>query len=650
MEQLGIYLSRTQTEIHQQVIAEMDNGLYLLELGIERQAEELNKQIEQVVRQEIKKELQGRIQETAEKETAIQWQGVWLIGEQKRTGRGSWQAKAAMAVIGVILLMAGLQLYSSYHASKRNKDNGIKVEDVVIDLAADSRLRPIASAELPAEMKEWLEAGEVAEQQIEAGNKQALLVRAKAFEQLLLLEDAKQDYEQYLKEYPNDREISKQLRQLDRKLAKQVAPPLSPYQKLQVAIDEYLTASRTSNGEAVNKASSEMAEIAEEIKAKGDSLGIDLVSYYSSVSIEQLEPLQQARNLRREVEFGDATDRLDELTLKAEQAKKVFEQLEARLEVELTNVELIRCLNRKRQMQMVEPLLNTGIRYAIDNHYIFLHSRFLTLQGELYSNLGNYSATITTFESAINVATPLGTPELFLRPSLWLAMINTTINNNILTFQQAYNTVLLARGLDRPIYEIQPITLLGISANVLKYSSIAERYFQRAIKLANRQNNYSYSALAHAYLGLVRVEQKRFQEAENEFFQAHITSNKLTDIGAQTYARFLVTAYQARAMKLMGKLDYAIELYQTALSLAEKANIFKELILSLILSQLHQGLGECYMEKRNRDAAETEMVASLQLADEAKKKFQTGNPFLTFATTTKTSREQLEFIRCCFKE
>src|SRR5439155_23500611 len=123
------------------------------------------------------------------------------------------------------------------------------------------------------------------------------------------------------------------------------------------------------------------------------------------------------------------------------------------------------------------------------------------------------------------------------------------------------------------------------------------------------QNSAPYLSVSLSFLGIIRSEQGNFADSEESFTRANTYLNEITDTKARDYTEFAVTGYYARSLFLQGKVDRSMELYKQALSLGQKTNVQQK----LALSQLHQGLGECFMALGEHKLAETELQAAIHL-------------------------------------
>jgi hypothetical protein len=78
---------------------------------------------------------------------------------------------------------------------------------------------------------------------------------------------------------------------------------------------------------------------------------------------------------------------------------------------------------------------------------------------------------------------------------------------------------------------------------------------------------------------------------------------------------------------MAGKANQAISSYNQALAFAAQANIKQ----NLMLSQFHQGLGECLKAKGDIAHSETELAMAKSLANIARDHCETNNALLSFA-------------------
>ncbi|MEW6737996.1 MAG: hypothetical protein AB1489_42355, partial [Acidobacteriota bacterium] len=471
----------------------------------------------------------------------------------------------------------------------------------------------------------------------------ALFVRAVSSEKLFLLKDAKSDYQNYLSIYSNSEhrpEVTRRLTSLTVHLNQNITAKPTSYEQLDRHIDDYLTALQTGNSLGASNALTGAEQIANEIAAKtGDRFGLDLVSYYRTVPLTNINQLREARKLRADVEAISIIDYFDDAIKKAGHAKTLFNSVGATCETLKTDVQLAKYLNKSDALKDAQILLDASIPQVAEKQYLFIHAWLLYWKGELHCNTSQFNQAIESYENCIRIAKPLDAPNFLVSPLVMLSSIYYTTNDNERAFELAYQAMETSLAIGRPL-PIQLVQVMGISAFNLKFQSLAQTYLDHSVKLAEAQNNNSYLVMSHIFSGITQAEQHHTAEAEIGFAKAFEALSKIADQKARDRMEYAVTGYYARAQMIAGNVDKATELYVRSLELAEKTNLQQK----LALSQLHQGLGECLIAKGNIDRAKIELEMAIAFDKEAQKNFEYNNALLTFAVSNKVSQELLRSL------
>jgi tetratricopeptide (TPR) repeat protein len=470
---------------------------------------------------------------------------------------------------------------------------------------------------------------------------EALYERGVCFEQLLFLEQARNDFQRFLAlspDSPRELKVKNRLLALSSRID-QPSPVQTRYDLLESAIDDYLSATISSNKTVADDFLRTAEKIAAEMATlTGERFGLDLVSFYRTVPAHSVEQFIKARKLYKEaretIKLNDYTQGLEI----ASKAKTAFDRLDSNLEIEKTEILIGKSLVKLSRSKEAEKILKKGgIKAAITNH-LYSHAQFLGWLGENYSNISNYTHAVEILEQAIQVVRPLDVPEFSNSLSMLLSSIYSVTNDNERAFLMAHKTLEEAIRTNHP-FSIQVIDVLGLSAFNLGFPALAENYLKKAIELASNQQKFPHIAMANTYLGIIMAEQRKDNEAEQSFQKAFQSLYKIEDKTIRIQLEFMVTGYHARAQMLTGNSKQAVDLYTKALTLGEKGKIEEK----IILSQMRQGLGECLAALGNYKGAESEFRAALSLRQSAQT-IEQNNSLLSFSVTNKSLEEQIRLL------
>jgi tetratricopeptide (TPR) repeat protein len=501
--------------------------------------------------------------------------------------------------------------------------------------------------ELGTELSATTDAFEEAEAILKENPQQeeALLKRAASLEKLMLFEDAKKDYIRLLEvngARGSRAEVEKRLRAIDELLSS--SKPVSPsrYELLDQEIDKYLSALKVGDRSGAKTAIKNAEAIALEMFEKtGERFGLDLVSYYRVLPAGYIEPLLEARRLRNEVTKTKSFEGFTKALENAIKAKNVFHRFASDCDVEQVDIVVVKYLIKVGSLYDAENLIEENIQSSSSRKHLFSHAQFLHKQGVYLSDNSKFNDAIKALKEAVELAGPLDVPQFILLPSLILTNIYHVTNENAKAFKEAHRALQSAQATNQKDVYWQLLQVLGISAYNLGYSSLTDVCLNRLITLAREQKHYSYLAMTHAFLGIVRAEQARYQESDNNFAIAMQSLQQIEDKKSRLWFEFNVNGYYARSQMLASNVNKAIELYTRTLAIAEESNVQQK----LALSQLHQGLGECLITRGDLKWAESELALATSLDKEARAQFEENNSLLSFATTRKSPAEQLQMLK-----
>ncbi|MEW6737255.1 MAG: hypothetical protein AB1489_38575 [Acidobacteriota bacterium] len=412
---------------------------------------------------------------------------------------------------------------------------------------------------------------------------------------------------------------------------------LTRYERLDQQLDLYLASLQTGNKREADQALASVTAIAEEMAVKtGDLLGRDLLANYQLISDNNVRSLQEARRLQKEVETTIVGDQYSLALQKADQALNLFNQLNINCETERTHIQIAKYLIKSGKYDQANEIIRVTLAQAVKYRHIYYQAQLLNWRGESFSATSDFRAASESFETAIELAESLELKLFFIGPSMALAGIYHLTNNNEAALACAEKTLAIARPINHK-YTAQLLQIAGISAFNLNRRLVAQQYLNDAIMVSRDQANPAYLAMSYTLFGIIQAEQGKAYEADINLKAARQALAQIKDPISHISMNAMVTGYYARVQMLAGNSEAAIELYQNALLLAQQINIQQK----LMLSQLHQGLGECLMAKSNYRESAQQLALAVALDQEARANSEISNPLLTFAVTRRSSKEQL---------
>ncbi|MEW6737997.1 MAG: hypothetical protein AB1489_42360, partial [Acidobacteriota bacterium] len=412
------------------------------------------------------------------------------------------------------------------------------------------------------------------------------------------------------------------------------------YEQLDKHLDLYLANLQVGNESEAKRAIETAAAIGEEMATKtGDMVGRDTVSYYRAIPVAAIGSLQQARRLRAEAEATISGDQYSAALQKTQASRDIFTALASNCEIERTTIQIARFLIKNARFKEAQAIIDENLQRTVDAHHLFNHAQLLNWRGSGLSATSQFNEAVEALEASIQEAQSLEVPLYTLGPSMTLAGIYYVTDNNKAAFERARKALELARPINHR-YALQLLQIAGMSAFNINNSALAESYLQDAITFSEKQGNVVELIKSRTFLGIIHAEQSHIDKAQISVASAVGDLDKIKDDRARSQTSAIVLGYYARIQTLAGNVDRAIELYDQSLDLAKKANIQQ----NLMLSQLHQGLGESLLKKGDYSRAESELALAVALDRKANKNLEQNNALLTFAISRKSSGELLRSL------
>ena len=426
------------------------------------------------------------------------------------------------------------------------------------------------------------------------------------------------------------------------RMSSPVATPFSTYEQIDQAIDNYLAARLASNTTEAIEILHSAEHIAHQMTLKtGDRFGEDIISYYRGIPSAAVEPLQEARKLRTEVQLMLAGSDYLAALRKLHRAKILFTDWSADIEVIATDGEMARYLDKTGRQIEAKRLMDRAVaRTTITNH-LFLKAQSLCFRALYFCDTSDFTSATADLQESIKIATPLDVPRFLQYPSMIITGIYHAGDDNTRAFQFGLKTLQSAYSDRTSSAVIQLYQLIGLSAFKLNYPALAETYLNQSIAMAEKHKNPGYLILSHSFLGIIKAEQLQHSQAAKHFEIAGQVLATIHHPSTRQSVEFIFRGYQARSEMLAGQATEAMASYKTAISIGKDIHIENK----MALSQLHQGLGECMDSQGLKREAEVELMAAVELDQQAREKAAQSNSLLTFAASHKNCYEQLRLIR-----
>ncbi|MEW6736109.1 MAG: tetratricopeptide repeat protein [Acidobacteriota bacterium] len=475
----------------------------------------------------------------------------------------------------------------------------------------------------------------------------ALLIWAAWLEDLRLYREAEKCYLRWLLQDNESLERESVHQRWQHLVSKMAALPnkqeTTLYDLLNQAIDNFLVARQTKDLLLAKQAMNNARKIAKQIRAKGDLYGLHLIEFYRNTPDDQIEKLQNARNLLASIEATPIADNFGGSLEKAEQAKLLFSECGAEIEIERADYLIVTYADKSFYFSKIKGLLDKRLEEAFKHGHVVLYAKFVLRQGAILTSQSDFKNGIASLQKAITIAKAVEFIEVQLRASIILSNTFWILNDNTSALKHAFETHQLAVENGNEQLAMGPLQTISASAFNLGYRELADYCLQTSIKVAEKNKSLGHLAYGYGYLSVLAAESGLFIEANDFSNKTFFYVHKITDEKARNFHTVTITSFSARVQALTGNYIESEKLYKKALLLAEDIGYEQK----IFLSQLYQGLGECYIALEDFEKAKQNLLKADSLDKQAKKDFQTNNNLMTFSVTRKSCSHQLEMIAAC---
>lgn len=364
---------------------------------------------------------------------------------------------------------------------------------------------------------------------------------------------------------------------------------LDLYSQLDLAIDAHLS----SNG---SFGLAEAYRVAKEIKNNyKDNYGVDLVGYYSSLSVDELEKAQTHRQQLSSLKFraGETGSTvLKNAKVLVDDLLSVGNKLEA-YKARLT-VAKIYALTFNHNPDN-DLLLSDAIRYCTENKYLFLKVGFLLWKAKNENLELTHEEIEHSFREVINLAKDLKLQQIEGSATMSLAMSCHQNNHN----KEALDLTVNAINRELKYNNMAAIWYTRALAEFkLGMWQASEQHLYTALELAKSRKDIFNVGLCYVFLGLTASESGLFNKAEAFFNEAEKVGNALESEPAfDLFSR--INGYRAKSKLLEGDYASAIFFYKDTLAKLQKLNVKN----SLELSQVSTGLAISLEKTGQREEA-----------------------------------------------
>jgi tetratricopeptide (TPR) repeat protein len=248
-----------------------------------------------------------------------------------------------------------------------------------------------------------------------------------------------------------------------------------------------------------------------------------------------------------------------------------------------------------------QQLIPAALAQSKSLNYYKGEARLTYLQGRFYSEKGEYNQAIAILEEAAKLGRQFQQeqPELVTRPLLLTTKLYHALDQNTAAAQSARACWEILQHTENSPPKISCLQYLALSEFLAYQSEESEEMLQQSRAIAEKIGRSDYVIQSLRFSGIIKTEKGDTDTASRFFEEALAITNNIKDANLQKYLKGGVIAHYARSQAVANANEEAIKLYQQAIALSSQ---LKD-VSAIVLSQLHQGLGECYSRENNETLA-----------------------------------------------
>ncbi|MBL8151084.1 MAG: hypothetical protein JNN15_14245 [Blastocatellia bacterium] len=472
-----------------------------------------------------------------------------------------------------------------------------------------------------------------------------LLNRAAVAEKLHLYNRAIEDYEQALLKTSDaliQEDVRKRVEQLHATTNQSTSSEATKYEQLDKLINGYLQARRKKDRKQAESNLAEAKVVAASIfKENSDKVGIDLVDFYSKVSLEAGKELLEARLQTEEVSKVVATDLFQDSINKLEKAKAVFVKYNAVADIQSTSAILAKFLPKAGQLADARMEIDGSINEAKEKQYTFIYTRFLYLDAELNIYERKEQEALRKCLEVLSLCKDKQLEKFSLYPLIPLSYLYLESGKNELAFEKAVEGIGISIKYRHHAFASQFFQNAGLAATGMNSMLLAETLLQNSVDICAKENLIAYGVVAKVALANVLAYQQNISTAIKLIEETKYKDlGMVVDITARKQLQLRVLGYEGKVYGLAKEFIRAENAYKNAIETSKELG-YKDFIT---IGQWRKGLAEALIKQGRIE----EGIRELNLANQELKKVSEGlhpereNPILDFSFSGKKIDELMK--------
>ncbi|MBI4852399.1 MAG: tetratricopeptide repeat protein [Acidobacteria bacterium] len=401
-------------------------------------------------------------------------------------------------------------------------------------------------------------------------------------------------------------------------IANEVSVNRNLYQELDKAIDEYLLLKNTLPLKNAKKIAKEMKE------SYGENYGIDLVSYYKSLPLSDLDKLLVYRKEMFDLLDQAVGSKYEERLKRSQELEKNFLSVGNKVEAYRAKT-LISKAQHFLYDKNFESSTKEGLTFSQNNNYLFLEGYFLLWQAKHLSDTASFKEADDAFQQTINIGKRINLDDIISSSNVSLVTLYHLNNDDQRCLETVENLLFSPKKIkkDRLASLMQ---IAGLAAANLQKKDLSEKYLNKSVKLAEELQNSVILAKSYTFLSLTAAKEANLSQSNYYYLKSLEAIGKIEDRATRNISMFISLGYYGKTKSLEGDYSQAAKAYEQALEIAKTIDLKS----NLELSQINQGLAVANKELKNYKEADQYFATASYYGNLAKKHKEITNCLLSF--------------------
>ncbi|MBL8152416.1 MAG: hypothetical protein JNN15_21025, partial [Blastocatellia bacterium] len=380
------------------------------------------------------------------------------------------------------------------------------------------------------------------------------------------------------------------------------------------------------------------------MKDSNEKVGVDQVEFYSKLSVDAARELLEARLDTEDVSRVIATDHFQDSIDKLFRAKEVFVKHGANIETQTVTVLLAKFLPKAGRLSEARAEVDSQLSAAKGTGYLFNYAQLLYSDGQLNVYERKEQEGLRKSIEALEIYQKVEAEKYALYPLLLIAQLHIIADTNDLGFSRSIEGFRISHTYNHTAFISQFLQAAGRAATGLNKPHLAEVYLRNAVEICDKNEMWSYGAIAKATLAAVIAQEGKTREAIQLIEKAKFVDlSKNVDAKAEKYFLMQVFSYEGKVQGLSKNYVKSEEAYRNFIAISQEFGY----IDPFGIGQIKKGLGEALLEQGRKPEAAKEFNAAKEEFEKVKEGMhpKNNNKYLDYSFSGKSIDELIKLVQ-----